>query len=39
MRSRLVPVLDVLFVGMKWRRKAGAGERHLQLYQVFNDSG
>ena len=41
----VLPVLDVLFViyllmlfvGMKYRRKTGAGERQLELYQVSND--
>ena len=42
----VLPVLDVLFViyllmlfvSMKYRRKTGAGERQLELYQASNDS-
>lgn len=41
----VLPVFDVvfviylmfLFVGMKYRRKTGAGERHIELYQGPND--
>ncbi len=33
-----VVYLFVLFVGMKYRRRTGAGERQLELYQVSNDS-
>ena len=47
MRSRLVPVLDVLFiiyllilfVSIKYRRKPGAGERRLKLHRMSNDGG
>lgn len=42
----LLPIVDVLFaiyllmlfVGMKYRRRTDSGERHLDLYQVSNDS-
>lgn len=41
----VLPIVDVvfviyllmLFVGMKYRRKTDAGDRHLELYQVSND--
>lgn len=41
----VLPIVDVLFViyllmlfvGMKYRRKTGTGERHLEMYQVTND--
>jgi aminoglycoside 6'-N-acetyltransferase I len=41
----MLPIVDVLFVvyllmlfvGMKYRRKTGSGERHLELYQASND--
>jgi aminoglycoside 6'-N-acetyltransferase I len=41
----ILPIVDVffviyllmLFVSMKYRRKTGAGERHLDMYQVSND--
>jgi amino acid transporter len=42
----MLPIIDVvfviyllmLFVGMKYRRKTGESNRHLDLYQVSNDS-
>lgn len=42
----VLPIVDVLFViyllilfvNLKYRRKTGAGERHLELFQVSNDS-
>jgi hypothetical protein len=41
----VLPIVDVafviyllmLFVGMKYRRKTDAGDRHLELYRVSND--